>query len=82
MQKIDDLLKHIVPQKDESTDVIQCVFSISKIQLNKKDILFTEHKGFKKVRFYTSGAQKTKLTLVEGELVKKLHELGFMYETR
>ena len=75
MQRIDSLLKHIVQQKDESDIVIQCVFSISSIQLEKKHIVFSLHKGFKKVKLILSGAQKTKLILMRDEFEKELRKV-------
>ena len=78
MQKIDSLLKLIVTQKDESEDVIQCVFSVSGIRFDRKDIVFSNMKDSKRVKLVTSGAQKTKLVLCMDELRKELSKLGFV----
>lgn len=78
MQRIDSLLKHITPQKDERDVVVESVFLFSQISLQKKDIHVRAVKGVQKVVLSISGAQKTKLVLVKNELEKDLFQKGFI----
>ncbi len=75
MQSIDSLLKQIVPQHNQGDDVARCIFSVSGIQLEKKHIVFSTHKGQQKITLITSGAQKTKLVLIRDELEKELRKV-------
>lgn len=78
MQRIDSLLKHITPQKDERDVVVESVFLLSQISLQKKDVYIHVVKGVQKVSLCVSGAQKTKLVLYKNELEKDLFQKGFI----
>lgn len=77
MQKIDSLLKQVVSQKDDRATIMQCVFSVTGIQLEKTHIVCSQYRDIQKVQLIVRGSQKTKIILVKDVLEKQLHTLGF-----